>query len=235
MNRIGIIGGLSYQSSKYYYDRLNSEVHKRLGGDASADMVLVSVNFEDFTRAMKTGQDNWLIWQFRKIAEHLAKMGCEYMAVASNTMHKYTEQLMYNSSYEPTPGFVDIAECAGMACIKRDIHRVLLIGTAMTMTEDFMKQKLKMQGIEVVNAFNKREIGKINRIIFNELCRGRVTVKSSQWLYELLEAAVAETKAEGVILGCTELNMIIHQRDVQVPVIDTTEEHVKRLAELCLD
>ncbi|MBR2709958.1 amino acid racemase [Candidatus Saccharibacteria bacterium] len=244
MKRIGIIGGLSYESSVHYYEQLNRLVNMRVGGLASADMILRSVNFGDYYRMMEAG--DWgnigqmlMTEAFQLFFEDY----CDYVAVASCTMHKMApliEKSLGQIVMEYTPlgvktPFIHIGDCIADACAEIGAHSVLFLGTKITMTEDFMRERLARDGIEVTDTSEYgSKVDEVNRIIFDELCRGRATTKSWNFLLDFIHQFPTGDKSrpDAVVLGCTELGLILQQDDVDIPLIDSTAVHVRRLAEL---
>ena len=236
MKKIGLLGGMSYVSTSHYYEQINQRVNERVGGDTTANLVVRSVNFEKYRQLMKRGE-----WE--KIGDCLgyeasglsSYMECEYIAVATNTMHKVADAI---AQHCPKSTFVHIGDCIAEACERTDAMRILLLGTKFTMEEDFMKDFLANKyGIETIDTSPyPNEVEEINRIIFDELCNGAVTESSKRFLAEFVRlffVSNANPKPDAVVLGCTELNMLLNG-DSYYPIIDSTEEHVRKLVELSL-
>lgn len=248
MKRIGIIGGMSYESTLHYYAQINRKVNERAGGLASADLVLRSVNFEKYRKLMRKGDWKRIGELLRGEAWELAYGSyCDYIAVATNTMHKVAGDIVRTVEGTPDfpsrrpdgfyPKFVHIGDCIAEECKKVGTKRVLLLGTKFTMTEDFMKARLGTHDIEVMDTSNyPEEIDEINRIIFEELCHGIVTSESKEFMVNFAYQFPCDSdeRPDAVILGCTELNMILQPGDVDIPLIDSTQAHIDKLVELCL-
>ena len=223
MKRIGIIGGMSYESTLHYYKGINDKVNERLGGLSSADLVLRSVDFEPYHKFMK--DDNWsaIAYRLRREALDLVlKCNCDYVAIATNTMHKVAENVIRPTNVivgstdiwpyttrEVTVPLVHIGDCVAEECKAAGVERVILLGTKFTMTEDFMKKRLEDNGLTVVNDFPEETIERIDHIIFDELCHGRTERKSAQFLHDLCNEALRRDETIGIILGCTELEILL--------------------------
>ena len=255
MKRIGIIGGMSPESTIHYYEGINRLVNERCGGHASADLVLRSVNFEEYCKLMEAGNWEEIFEKLDAEAWTLVKAcECDYVAIATNTMHKVAEKICsderirdgfrwQSSVHAPEQKFVHIGDCVAAECIKRNFKRVALIGTRITMTDSFMRKRLRKNGLTVVNPFGKKEIGEIDRIIFEELCHGKVDWRSAEKIVNILVESERRDKKKGgsgfdaVGLGCTELGMLctdFKEIDGHFALIDSTEAHINRLVELCL-
>lgn len=246
MKRIGIIGGLSYESSVYYYEQINRLVNERVGGQTSADTILRSVNFANFYKLMKAGAWGDIGQMLMAEASQLFfEDYCDYVVVASCTMHKMASPIEESlgqivMGYMPlgakTP-FIHIGDCIADACAEISAHSVLLLGTKITMTEDFMRERLARHGVEVIDTSEfGSKVDEIDRIIFGELCHGQATTKSWNFLLDFIHQFPTGDKSrpDAVVLGCTELGLILQQDDVDIPLIDSTAVHVRRLAELAV-
>ena len=250
MKRIGIIGGMSFESTLHYYEQINRKVNERAGGLVSADLVLRSVNFEEYHDLMEKG--DWCEIAHRLSFEALdlvLKSKCDYVAIATNTMHKVADpvigphEVVDNAAWPPISRWIDIplvhiGDCIAEECKKVNAKRVLLLGTKFTMTEDFMPCRLFDHDIEVIDTGDyPEEIEEINRIIFEELCHGIVTPESKEFMMNFAYQFPADSdeRPDAIILGCTELNMILEPDDVDVPLVDSTKAHIDKLVNLCLE
>ena len=260
MKRIGIIGGMSYESTLHYYERINRQVNERVGGLTSADLVLRSVNFEEYHELMEKG--DWQeIGRRLSIEARTLVIGnqCDYVAIATNTMHKVADYVTGPYSWMKTEHsrvirvdipLVHIGDCIAEKCKKEGIQRVALLGTKFTMTDGFMKKRLQDNGLEAIDTFKKSEIDEINRIIFDELCHGIVKPESENRLLNI--AANADdrdmdnggTGIDGFILGCTELEMLFSdepyffikpRHEHHYKFINSTQAHIDKIVELCLE
>ncbi|MEE0887835.1 MAG: amino acid racemase [Candidatus Saccharimonadaceae bacterium] len=260
MRRIGIIGGMSYESTLHYYERINRQVNERAGGLVSADLVLRSVNFEEYHEMMEKG--DWAMIG-KRLSDEATKLvieeGCRYIAIATNTMHKVASYVSgrhgllrqhYARPMYADVQLVHIGDCIAEKCKKEGIQRVALLGTRFTMTDGFMKKRLQDNGLEVIDTFKKSEIDEIDRIIFDELCHGVVKPKSENRLLNI--AANADdrdmdnggTGIDGFILGCTELEMLFSgepyffikpRHKHHFKFINSTQAHIDKIVELCLE
>ena len=229
MKTIGLIGGMSWESTVPYYQIINEEVKQKLGGLHSAKIILYSVEFDEIEKCQSSG--NWE--KSGEILGHAAQgleaAGADFILICTNTMHKVAPQIA-SMIYVP---IVHIADATADALQEKHIGRVGLLGTKYTMTQDFYKQKLIDRGIEVVIP-DEDDIETVNEIIFHELCVGKILDKSRVRFQEVIKR-LQEKGAEGVILGCTEIGLLIHQPDSALPVFDTTLIHAKKAAEMALD
>ncbi|WP_022763652.1 aspartate/glutamate racemase family protein [Butyrivibrio sp. XPD2006] len=229
MKTIGIIGGMSWESTVTYYEIINKEVVRRLGGFHSAKILMYSVDFAELEENMKNGywQGNAVI--LADAAVRLERAGADFVVIATNTMHK----LVPDIEKEISIPILHIADATADA-IKRDgIKKVGLLGTRFTMTQDFIKDKLVDAGLEVVLPESK-DMEFVNDVIFNELCLGKV-LDSSRDEYKRIIEDMKEKGAEGVILGCTEIGMLIKDEDSALPTYDTTIIHATAAADMALD
>lgn len=229
MKTIGLIGGMSWESTVPYYQIINEEVKQKLGGLHSAKIILYSVEFDEIEKCQSSG--NWE--KSGEILGHAAQgleaAGADFILICTNTMHKVAPQI---ASMIHVP-IVHIADATADALQEKHIGKVGLLGTKYTMTQDFYKQKLIDRGIEVVIP-DAEDIETVNEIIFHELCVGKVLDESRARFQEIIKR-LQEKGAEGVILGCTEIGLLIHQPDSVLPVFDTTLIHAKKAAEIALD
>ena len=225
MKTIGIIGGMSWESTIEYYRIINQLVNKKLAGLHSAKMLIESYDFSEIEK--EQAKENWE--ELTKIlinsAKKLEQMGADYIAIATNTMHLCADDVKKNISVP----LIHIAEASANYIKEKNINTVALFGTTYTMTKPFYKDKLKEYGINVIIPDTNQQ-NTINRIIYNELCQGIINESSRQKLYEIIKDC-SNQGAKGVVLGCTELPNIIKEADIDI--INTTEVHcieiVKRI------
>lgn len=226
MKTIGIIGGMSYESTAEYYKIINSEINKKLGGLHSAKMLIESYDFALIEE--KQSNEDWdsLAEILINSAKKLEKAGADYIAIATNTMHLMADEVQANISIP----IIHIAEATANHIKEKNYNTVALFGTKYTMTKPFYKDKLKNDfGINVIIP-NLEQQEVINNIIYNELCCGIIKNESQNKLLNIID----DTKSKGaqaVVLGCTELPLII--KNASIETIDTTKVHcleiVKRL------
>lgn len=229
MKTIGLIGGMSWESTVTYYEILNKEVAGTLGGFHSARILMYSVDFAELEENMTKGS-----WAANTIilsdaARRLEAAGADFIVIATNTMHK----LVPDIEKEINIPILHIADTVAEA-VKRDrISRVGLLGTKYTMTQDFIKDRLKKAGLTVIIP-DQKDIEIADHIIFNELCMGKV-LDSSREEYKRIIADFKDSGAQGVILGCTEIGMLISEADSVLPTYDTTIIHAKEAARFAMD
>ena len=227
MKTIGIIGGMSYESTIEYYKIINDEVNKKLGGLHSAKMLIESYDFAEIEK--NQAEENWqeLTRILINSAQKLEKMGADYIAIATNTMHLMADDVQKNINVP----LIHIAEATANHIKSQNIDTVALFGTKYTMTKPFYKDKLKNEfGINVIIP-TEEEQQIINDIIYNELCIGIIKKESEEKLQNIIKNC-QNKGAKAVVLGCTELPNIIKQSTIEV--IDTTKVHCKEIAKRIL-
>ena len=229
MKTIGLIGGMSWESTIPYYRIINEEIKEKLGGLHSAKIVLYSVEFDEIEKCQSSGE-----WEksgeiLGNAAKGIENAGADFILICTNTMHKVATQI---ASMINIP-IVHIADATADELEKRNIKTVGLLGTKYTMTQDFYKQRLIERGINVVIP-DEEGIDTVNSIIYDELCVGKIEDSSREKYKKIIEDLTGKG-AEGVILGCTEIGLLIGQSDVSIPVFDTTVIHAKRAAELAME
>lgn len=229
MKKIGLIGGMSWESTQVYYQIINRRVNEKLGGYHSAKCVLESVDFAEIEEFQH--KDDWksLAEVMVEAAVNLEKAGAEFIVLCTNTMHLCSGEIRKNINIP----FLHIAEATGNAIQKLSLNKVLLLGTRFTMEMDFYKRILDEDfGIETLTP-NKQDRETVHRIIYEELVHGIIKNESKQVYQAIIDKAV-EAGAEGVILGCTEIPLLIQSNDVNIPVFDTTLIHAASAVEFAL-
>ena len=229
MKTIGLIGGMSWESTVPYYQIINNEVKKRIGGLHSAKVILYSVEFDEIEKCQSNGD-----WEksgdiLGDAAQGLEAAGADFILICTNTMHKVAPQIQ---SMIHIP-IIHIADATAQELEKCQIRRVGLLGTKYTMTQEFYKQRLIDRGIEVMIP-DLEDIDSVNDIIFHELCIGKIREESRKKFQNIIDS-LKDKGADGVILGCTEIGLLIHQADSSLPVFDTTMIHAKRAVEIALN
>lgn len=230
MKKIGLIGGMSWESSLEYYKIINETAKLKLGGLHSAECLMYSVDFHEIE--VLQHQDNWeeLTNIMVNAAESLKNGGADFIVICTNTMHKVA------SDIESRVGIkvLHIAEVTGEKIVQKGMKKVGLLGTKFTMEGDFYKKVLKDKfDIDVVIPEEAdREI--IHEVIYEELCKG-IMNETSKEKYKKVINSLALKGAEGVVLGCTEIPLLIKQEDVSIPVFDTTTIHAVSSVEFALD
>lgn len=228
MKTIGLIGGMSWESTVPYYQIINEEVKHRLGGLHSARIILYSVEFDEIERCQSSGDWDKSAMILGNAAKGLEAAGADFILICTNTMHKVAPQI---ASMIHVP-VVHIADATADELEKFRLRKIALLGTKYTMTEDFYRQKLIDRGFDVIIPENE-DIELINNIIFHELCVGEIRDHSRKEFQRIIDK-LKEKEAEGVILGCTEIGLLIRPSDSSLPIFDTTQIHAKRAVEIAL-
>lgn len=220
MKTIGLLGGMGWESTEVYYRLLNETVKETLGGLHSAPIVMISVDFQEFADLMQ--RDEWprLTERLSDAASRIEAAGADLLLICSNTMHRVADTIQ---SAVRIP-LLHIADAAAAAVRANGIERVGLLGTRVTMEADFYKDRLRdAHGLEVIVP-GERDRDIADRIIFDELCRGTVN-PASRAEYQRIIQIMAADGAEGIILGCTEITLLVQQRHSDAPLFDTTAIH----------
>ena len=228
MKTIGLIGGMSWESTVTYYQMINEGIKDSLGGLHSAKVLLYSVDFFEIEALMSRGAWDEAAELLGDVAQRLEAAGADMILICTNTLHKVAPQVQ---SRIRVP-LVHIAEAAAEELLSKGITRVGLLGTKYTMTQEFYREKLTERGIDVLIPEGE-EIDLVNRVIFDELCRG-LGKEDSKAAYLKVIANLQARGAQGILLGCTELGLIVSQEDVSLPLFDTTVIHAKKAVELAL-
>ncbi len=222
MKTIGLLGGMSWESSLEYYRIINELIQAKLGGLHSAQCVMYSVDFDPFEKWM--GQGNWdrIGSELTELAKKVEKAGADVLIICTNTMHKLVPEIESQISIP----ILHIADAAAKSIKEQGLSKVGLLGTRFTMEEDFYAGRLKEKhGIDVIIP-SPEDRSEINRIIFEELVKGILTQESRD-IYLRIIQELQQKGAQGVILGCTEIPLLIKQTDSPIPVFDTTQLHAE--------
>ena len=221
MRTIGLIGGMSWESSAEYYRLINQQVRDRLGPLRSAQLLMHSVDFGPVEQAQHAGRWDDAAQILVNAARSLEAGGAECVVLCTNTMHKVAGQIQAAISVP----FLHIAEPAGQAALASGARTVGLLGTAFTMEQDFLKERLTAQGLQVlVPEAEDRQA--VHRIIYDELCVGVISDASRERYQQVIEALAARG-AQAIILGCTEISLLIKPEHSELPLLDTTELHAR--------
>lgn len=229
MKTIGLLGGMSWESTVTYYQVINEAVKRELGGLHSAKILLYSVDFSEIEECQSEGNWERSADILSEAAENLEKAGADFIIICTNTMHKVAPQIQSRIGIP----IVHIADATADELKRHHITRAALLGTKYTMTQDFYKDRLEKSGISVLIP-DKQEIETVNNIIFNELCLGIVSETSKVKYLDIIDR-LAKRGAQGVILGCTEIGLLIQQDDTALPVFDTTLIHASKAARMSLE
>lgn len=234
MKTIGIIGGVSWASTVDYYRYMNEKVQNELGGDHSAKILLYSIEFGEFSKQERLADaGNWdpLNATMLDAARRLKAGGADFIVIGSNTLNSRAEDI------ETKVGLpvLRIYDATGAKVNRSGLKKVALLGTKYTMEQPFYRDALANKyGIQVVTP-NATERASINTVIFDELCRNDIRNESRAEYVRIINRLVDEEGAQGVILGCTEIPLLVHQSDVKVPVFDTTRIHAEAAVDYALN
>lgn len=224
MKIIGLIGGMSWESTVTYYKIINEVIKKELGGFHSAKCILYSVDFHEIEACQAKGEWDKSGELLAAAAVSLEKAGADFIVICTNTMHKVVDII----SEKLTIPILHIAEATAEELRKKGIQKVALLGTKYTMQQAFYKDVLIGKGIKVLVPDNA-DIEIINTVIYQELCLGIIAETSKNEFIRIIRELAAQG-AEGIILGCTEIGLLIGQEDVHTPLFDTTIIHATKAA-----
>lgn len=221
MRTIGLIGGMSWESSAEYYRLINQLVRDRLGPLRSARLLMYSVDFGPVEQAQHAGRWDLAAAILVDAARRLAAGGADCLVLCTNTMHKLAGQIQAATSLP----FLHIADPTAQAALEAGTLSVGLLGTAFTMEQDFLKGRLAQQGLQVLVP-DEQERQAVHRIIYEELCVGIISAQSRQVYQRVIESLQARG-AQAVILGCTEIGLLLKPEHSPLPLLDTTELHAR--------
>jgi len=228
MKTIGVIGGMSWESSQLYYRLINQGVQKRLGGLHSARMLMYSVDFAPVENLQHQGDWDGASSILIDAARRLEAGGADFFLIATNTMHQVAEAV---ASAVSIP-LLHIADATAQQLLGAQLRRVGLLGTAFTMELEFYRERIEQQGIEiVVPELHDRQM--VHDIIYQELCLGKIDADSRE-VYLAIIDRMREQRIEAVILGCTEIGMLIDSRHTDMPLYDTTAIHAAQAVDYAL-
>lgn len=229
MKTIGLIGGMSWESSVTYYQIINQVINKQLGGLHSAKCVLYSVDFQEIEQCQSSSDWQKSAHILIQAALSLQRAGADFIVICTNTMHKVVPQIIPHLNIP----ILHIAEMTVKALKKQNMTRIALLGTKYTMEQHFYKDIIIQHGIEVIIPDElDRQI--INDIIFKELCRGVIKLNSKNAYLAIIDK-LCRLGVQGVVLGCTEIGLLINQNDTAVPLFDTSLIHAQEAALYALD
>ncbi|MBK9927630.1 MAG: aspartate/glutamate racemase family protein [Anaerolineales bacterium] len=230
MKTIGLIGGMSWESSVEYYRIINELVKAKRGGLHSAKSIMYSVDFAEVEILQRQGRWAEASQMLVGAAKNLENGGADFIVLCTNTMHKVAEDIQANVKIP----FLHIADATAQRVKDSGIQKIGLLGTRFTMEEEFYKGRLSQKyglNVSIPNA-EEREI--VHRVIYDELVIGKIMQDSKEQYMNIIEQMVKQG-AEGIILGCTEIGLLIHQEDSQVPLFDTTRIHAEAAVEYALE
>ena len=224
LKTIGLIGGMSWERTVTYYKIINETVTEKLGRLHSAKCILYSVDFQEIEECQANG--NWEKSEeiLGEAAYNLEKAGADFIVICTNTMHKVVNQIKEKISVP----ILHIAEMTAEKILEKGLKNIALLGTKYTMEQDFYKSKLIEKGINVIIP-DKNDIETINEVIYDELCLGTINFNSKKKFLEIVDK-LRSKGAEGIILGCTEIGLLIKNEDTDVPLFDTAIIHAEQAA-----
>jgi len=229
MKTIGLVGGMSWESTQEYYRIINQRVKERAGGFHSAKVVLYSVDFDEVESRQHQGRWEELIALMIDAAQRVERAGAECLLICTNTMHLMADAVQ-DSIRIPLLHIVDVTAEAVKA---RGFGRVALLGTRFTMEKDFYKGRLqKKHGLEVLIP-EEQDRALIHAILYDELCLGKISDESKKVLQGII-AKLEDRGAQGIILGCTEIPLLVKQADYEIPLFDTTTLHAEAAVDFSL-
>ncbi len=228
MKTIGLIGGMSWESSAMYYELINKRVKELLGGFHSAKCILASVDFAEIENLQRKDDWNGLSQLMIQSAKQLENAGADLIILCTNTMHLCSEEIIRNTNIP----FLHIAEATGKEIKSKGLRKVALLGTKFTMEKDFYKNTLSHYDVEVMIP-NSADREAVHQIIYKELVLGILKSESKEKIKQIIKD-LENQGAEGVVLGCTEIPLLIKSDDVDIPVFNTTKIHAESAVEMAL-
>ncbi len=228
MKTLGLIGGMSWESTVPYYRQINQQINQRLGGLHSAKIILYSVDFQQIEALQRSGDWQQAGQLLAEAAQALQRAGAQGLVLCTNTMHKVAAAIV---AATPLP-LLHIADATAQQIQQQGLRRIGLLGTRFTMEQDFYKDRLLARDIEVlIPAEADRKL--VHQVIYQELCLGQINPES-RLAYQQIIAGLVAQGAEGVILGCTEIGLLVQPDDAAVPLFDTTAIHARAAADWML-
>lgn len=229
MKTIGLLGGMSWESTALYYKSINEGIKHELGGLHSAKISLYSVNFEEIEKLQHQGKWDETAVILANAAKSVEAAGADFLLICTNTMHKVAPEIQANISIP----ILHLADATALRLQAAGIKKVGLLGTRFTMEQDFYKNRLVEQfGIDVIVP-NDKDRTVIHDVIYQELCLGQIN-SDSKTNYLAIVNRLHQQGAEAVIMGCTEITLLINQKDTSVPLYDTTAIHAEEAVKLAL-
>lgn len=228
MKTIGLLGGMSWESTQTYYRMINEGVKARMGGLHSAKLVLYSVNFAEIEALQRKGDWAETARILSRAALGLQNAGADFLVIGTNTMHKVVPEIEQDIHIP----LLHIADATAKVLAQDGITRVGLLGTRFTMEQAFYRERLEASGIEVLTPDDTQR-DTVHRVIYQELCQGQINPESRDAFLDIV-TSLSGQGAQAVILGCTEIGLLIRQADTSVPLYDTTEIHALQAVEQAL-
>ncbi|UJF21587.1 aspartate/glutamate racemase family protein [Shewanella sp. OMA3-2] len=229
MRTIGLIGGMSWESTQSYYQVINQSIKQRLGGLHSAKVIIYSVDFAEIAALQTQGDWQGAGRMLADAAHKLALIGADAIVVCTNTMHKVAPQIEASINIP----LLHISDATGQKLADNKVVKVGLLGTQFTMEQDFYKTRLTQNfPIELITP-NQQDRETIHRIIYQELCLGKTLSGSRKEYLDIIDK-LAQQGAQAIILGCTEIGLLVKQTDTSIPLYDTAQIHAEAAVEFML-
>ncbi|WP_394128855.1 aspartate/glutamate racemase family protein [Shewanella maritima] len=229
MKTIGLLGGMSWESTQDYYKAINNEVNQALGGLHSAQIAMYSVDFAPIEALQHQGDWQATAKILSQAAKNVEAAGADFLVICTNTMHKVADEVAASVSIP----LLHIADATGAEVLKLGVSKVGLLGTAFTMEQDFYKARLKDKfGIDVIVPDEADRL-RVHQVIYQELCLGKVQAESKADYLRII-SHLSESGAEAVILGCTEIGLLVNQSDIGIPLLNTARIHSQHAVKLAL-
>lgn len=229
MKTIGLIGGMSWESSDSYYQLINRQVKAKLGGVHSCRSLMYSVDFQEIADLQHSGEWDKLTLMMVEAAQSLERGGADFIVLCTNTMHKMADSIEQNTSIP----FLHIADATAIEIIKHQFTKVGLLGTKFTMEQDFMKKRFaEKHDIETIIP-NQQARDRIHFIIYEELVKGILKESSRKEYLEIIQELI-NNGAQGIILGCTEIGLLVTPKDTIAVLFDTTQIHATQAVDFAL-
>ena len=229
MKTIGLLGVMSWESTVGYYRAINLGVKEKLGGLHSAKIAMVSVDFEPIGKLQHSGDWQGTADILVEAAKNVERAGADFLLICTNTMHKVAPEI----EQAITIPLLHIADATAEVLVNKDIKTVGLLGTAFTMEQDFYKGRLQEKFGLTVLVPNEKDRGIVHDVIYNELCLGN-SLPASKLEYLRIIEDLSNNGAEAIILGCTEIGMLVDQKDTEITLLDTTMIHARKAIELAI-
>jgi aspartate racemase len=228
MKRVGLLGGMSWQSTAVYYSQLNQMVASRLGGLHCAELIIDNIDFDPIQVLQHTGQWSEISKILIQRSQSLEVAGAQAIVIATNTMHQVADEIQAALSIP----LLHIADATGRALTENSLSRPLLLGTEFTMQGDFYRDKLEQRYAQQVCVPDLQQQADVHRIIYDELCTGQITLASKNRYLEVIQQHIHTV--DSLILGCTEIGLLIKQDDCTLPLVDTLEAHCHMIVDWML-
>jgi len=228
MKTIGLIGGMSWESSTEYYKIINSLINKRLGGLHSAKILMYSFDFAEIEKLQHDNKWDEAIKLMVNAAKRLEKANADFILICTNTMHRMAEDVTKSINIP----LLHIVDATAEKAKEKNINKIGLLGTKFTMEQDFYKDKLKKHGIDTLIP-NESQRNIVHNIIYEELCMGEIRDSSRESIKNII-SYLGDNGAQGIVLGCTELPLLIKQEDSHIPIFDTTVIHAEAAVDFSL-